>query len=111
MATDAEVLTRISKIEKFFESVLYKDNLADWSLVRDLGELLIRIDGEEIVGHVLLARACRHIGDRKRAREELEKCRALVALQELAPPQRELFLPVLSEEEKHLNEPSSRGMK
>jgi hypothetical protein len=70
MDTDAETLTRVSKIDKFFESVLYKDSLDDWKVARDLGELLIRIDGEEITGHALLVRACRHIGDRKRARED-----------------------------------------
>jgi hypothetical protein len=96
---DAEILTRVSKIEGFLESALYKDSLDDWKIARDLGELLIRIDGEEIMGHALLARACRHIGDRKRAREELGKSRALFAREELAPPQRQLFLQVLSEEE------------
>jgi hypothetical protein len=107
MDIDAEILTRVSKIDKFFESVLYKDSLDDWKVARDLGELLIRIDGEEITGHALLVRACRHIGDRKRAREELEKCRALLAVPGLTSQQRELFLPVLSEEEKQLNEESS----
>ena len=96
---DAAILTRVSKIEGFLESALYKDSLDDWKIARDLGELLIRIDGEEIMGHALLARACRHIGDRKRAGEELEKTRALFAREDLMPPQRELFLQVLSEEE------------
>src|SRR5437588_8451819 len=104
MDPDAEILTKVSKIEKFFESVLYKDSLEDWNVAKDLGELLIRIDREDIMGHALLARACRHTGERTRAREELEKCRALVARQDLTPQQRELFLPVLSEEEKHLTE-------
>ena len=109
--TDASILTRVTTIENFFESVLHKDSLDDWSLAKDLGELLIRIDTEEIMGHALLARACRHIGDHKRAREELDKCRELVARQELMPPQLDLFLPVLSEEEKYLPESSSPGMR
>lgn len=110
MDTDAEILTRVSKIENFLESVLYKDSLGDWNLAKDLGELLVRIDAEEPMGHALLTRACRHIGDHKHAREELEKWRALVARQEETWPQRELFLPILSEEEKKLTEGSSRGM-
>jgi len=104
MDTDAETLTRVSKIENFFESVLYNDSLEDWKLGVDLGELLIRIDAEEIMGHALLTRACRHIGDRKRAREELAKCTAIVARQDPTWPQRGLFIPVLSEEERHLTE-------
>ena len=109
MDTDASILTRVTKIENFLESVLYDDSLDDWNLAKDLGELLIRIDREEIMGHALLARACRHIGDRKRAREELDKCRELVAHQEVRPPKLDVFLPILSEEEKHLTECSSPG--
>src|SRR6266478_6918642 len=103
MDTDASILARVTKIESFFESVLYEDSLDDWSLAKELGELLIRIDTEEIMGHALLARACRHIGDRKRAHEELDKCRELVARQEVTPGQLDLFLPVLSEEERLLS--------
>jgi len=103
MDTDASILTRVTKIENFLESVLHKDSLDDWSLAKDLGELLIRIDAEEIMGHALLARAYRHIGDRKRAREELDKCRELIARQEIMPPQLDLFLPVLSEKERLLS--------
>ena len=93
----------MSKIKNFAEAVLLDDSLDDWNLVRDFGEFLVRLDADEILGHALLARACRHIGDRRRAREELGKCRAL-ASQGLSPGQREIFLPLLSEEEKHLSE-------
>ena len=99
---DAEILTRVSKIEGFLASVLYKDALDDWELAKDLGELLIRIDGEEIMGHALLARACRHIGDRRRASEELGKCKALITRQNLSAPHRELFLQALSQEAERL---------
>jgi hypothetical protein len=75
---DAEILTKVSKIERFLESVLYNDSLEDWRLAKDLGELLIRIDREEIAGHALVARACRHLEDLERAGTELEKCRVLV---------------------------------
>lgn len=56
MDIDAAILTRVLNINHFLESVLYIDSLDDWSLAKDLGELLIRIDAEEIMGHVLLAR-------------------------------------------------------
>ena len=96
---DAEILTRVSKIENFLESVLYKDSLDDWKLAKDLGELLIRIDGEGIMGHALLARACRHLGDLERSLSELEQCRVRVPH---PPPQTEMFLSFLAEEERLL---------
>ena len=106
MDPDAEILTRVSKIEKFFESFLYKDSLDDWQLAKDLGELLVRIDGEGIMGHALLARAYRHLGDSERALEELRQCRLRFAQGELRPSETELFSPFLAEEERLL---SGRG--
>ncbi len=102
---DAEILTRVSKIEKFLESFLYKDSLDDWQLAKDLGELLIRIDREGIMGHALLARACRHLGDLKRALAELRQCRVLLA----HPSEKKLFLSFLAEEERLLSRGPSKG--
>jgi hypothetical protein len=104
MDPDAEILTKVSKIEKFFESVLYKDSLHDWQAAKDLGELLIRIDGDEIMGHALLARACRHLGDSERARAELQRCRAIAP----HPPEQELFRNFLTEEERLLENSSCK---
>lgn len=103
---DAEILTRVSKIEGFLESVLYKDTLDDWEIAKGLGELLIRIDGEGIMGHALLARACRHLGESERALSELEQCR----IRDVPPPEKELFLSFLAEEERLLSRrPSKDG--
>ena len=97
--SDAEILTRVSKIDKFLESVLYKDRLDDWGLAKNLGELLIRIDEEGVLGHALLARACRHLGDLQHALSELEQCRA----RSLTPGEKEIFLSFLAEEERLLS--------
>lgn len=91
MDSDAEIVTKVSKIGGFFESVLYEDCLEDWNLAKDFGELFVRMDAEEITGHALLARACRHLGDLERARAEFEKCQVLVEYPMIKDGQ-ELFL-------------------
>ncbi len=100
---DAEIVTKVSKIEGFFESVLYDDNLEDWKLAKDFGELFVRLDDEEITGHALLARACRHLGDLERAGTELERCRVLVEYP-MIKDGKELFLSFLAEEERLLSQ-------
>ncbi len=107
---DGEILTKVSKIDKFFESVLYEDSLEDWKLAKDLGELLIRLDGEEISGHALLARSCRHLGDLERAGTELERCRVLVEYP-MIKDGKELFLSFLAEEERLLSKRLGEGGK
>jgi len=100
---DAEIVTRVSNIENFFESVLYRDSLEDWKVAQDFGKLLIRIDKEEITGHALLARACRHLGDLECAGTELEKCRVLVEYP-MIKNGTDLFLSFLAEEDRLLSE-------
>jgi len=107
---DAGIVTKVSKIERFFESVLCEDNLEDWKLAQDFGELFVRMDEEEITGHALLARACRHLGDLERAGTELEKCRVLVEYP-MIKDGKELFLSFLAEEERLLSRRLGEGGK
>lgn len=79
MDNDAEVLTRVGRVPDFFLAVFQSDTLEDWSLARDLGKLLLCIDGEEIIGHALLARVYRHLGNTELALAEFERCRNGVA--------------------------------
>jgi hypothetical protein len=108
MDPDAAILEKVSKIDKFFESVLYDDTLDDWKLAKDLGELFVRLDREEITGHALLARACRHLGDTERALAELEKCRVLIV-----PPMieggKKLFVSFLEQEERLMSKPPDKA--
>ena len=104
MDKDGEILARAAKEKDFFGSVFYKDSLDDWTLAKELGEFLIRIEPDsEILGHALLARACRHLGDAKRAFEELQQCRNRIVRGELTASEKELFLPVLAKEEELLS--------
>ncbi len=105
MDLDAELLTRIGNIKDFFESVLQNDALDDWHLARDLGEFLIRTEPEEVMGHALVARASRHLGDLDRALQELEQCR----IRHKHPSETDLFVSFLAEEEKLLAGGSARA--
>jgi hypothetical protein len=101
MSSDGELLARVLGTKDFFECVVYRDNLNDWSLARDFGDFLVRIEpDDEIMGHAFLARAYRHLGDSRRAVEELQQCRVLALNRQLKPWESELFLPFLAQEEK-----------
>jgi tetratricopeptide (TPR) repeat protein len=100
---DGELLTRISETKDFVRRVLYDDSLDDWNLAKDFGEFLLRLDPEEILGHALLARAYRHLGNSERALEELERCRVRVTHGQLRPLEREFFPPFLAEEDRLLS--------
>jgi plasmid stability protein len=100
MKPDLEILTRANKTENFFGTVLLEDALEDWNLAKDLGELLIRLMPEEVMGHALVARACRHLGSTERARRELMQCRVMTK----HPSETDLFVSFLVEEEKLLSE-------
>jgi hypothetical protein len=96
------MLTRVVEaIERtdFFRAVLLRDTFHDWSLAKDFGNFLVRIEPDEIMGHAILARAHRHLGDSKLALIELEHCRVGVP----HPSERELFQSFLAEEEKLLS--------
>ena len=67
----------LSQIKNFAEGVLRDDILGDWNLAKNLGEFVIRLGPEDILGHALVARACRYVGDRTRALEEIERCPAI----------------------------------
>jgi hypothetical protein len=101
MDSDPEprLLDRVIQTKDFFQSVLHEDRLADWNLARDLGEFLIRIAPDEAIGHALVARASRHLGDLDRAREALEHCRLLP----MGPGEAEVLVPLVADEEGHLS--------
>jgi hypothetical protein len=97
------MLAEVSSRKDLFQSVLYGDCFDNWELVRDLGEFLIRIEPAEIMGHVILTRAYRHLSVRERAVEELGRCRDLMKGRELHAWETQLFLPLLDVEERTLS--------
>lgn len=102
MDADSQLLAKVLKQEKFLEAVLLNDTFEDWNLAKELGEFLLRVFPEDIIGHALLLRAFRHTGNLRRAAEELTACRGFVGRHQLTPKQLDLFLPMLQNEEKWL---------
>jgi hypothetical protein len=94
---DTDILRRVSGIKNFFESVLFHDSVEDWSLAKQLGEFLVRTEPVEIMGHALLARAYRHLGEPDRAKEELQRCKDAIA-QRPTPANTQLFAKLIIEE-------------
>ena len=99
MSADDELLARVSNTKNSFSSLLYGDELAEWTLAKEFAEFLVRILPDDIMGHVFLARAHRHLGDLKRARAELKHCRLHVERYQLKSWEKEDFLPILEKEE------------
>ncbi len=108
MNPDGELLDKVvDAIEKkdFLRSILLRDTFDDWDLAKDLGEFLVRIEPEsEVMGHALLTRAHRHLGNRELALAELKECQARTANRKLEHWEVELLLPVLVEEQRLLSE-------
>src|SRR5690349_17103203 len=75
-----EVLNRVLQKEGFSGSLLSEDSVDDWALARDLGEYRVLVNPEMLVGHLILARASRHLGDEPRALEEVARCRELLSI-------------------------------
>lgn len=71
---EGELIDKVDAIGDFFRLVL-NDALEDWPLAKDFGKFLTRLDPAGAIGHALLARAYRHLGDRQQALAELECCR------------------------------------
>ncbi len=108
--SDGELLAKVIQSKDFFQSVLHNDSFEDWNLAKELGEFLVRIEPDsEIMGHALLTRAYRHLGNRQCALDELKECQLRASNRELKPWEVDLFLPLLSEEEKHLATGGSAG--
>src|SRR5437588_4134165 len=97
---ELDLLRRISATEDFFRSVLFGDNLHDWSLAKDFGEFLIRIVPEDLGAHLILAKAYRHLGDQHGAAESLRRCRGLLAADRVGAVEKEALLPILQNEER-----------
>jgi len=63
---DKELFSRMNHVKGFAEETLRNDTLEDWNLAKNFGEFMLRIAPRDILGHALVARACRHLGDRTR---------------------------------------------
>src|ERR1700686_789160 len=99
LSSDGELLAKVIQNKDFFQSVLHNDSFDDWNLAKELGEFLVRIEPDsEIMGHALLTRAYRHLGNFQRALDELRQCQFRASNRELKRWEADMFLPLLEEE-------------
>jgi hypothetical protein len=66
-------------LTKEFLSDLFADNLEDWAAARKYGEFLTARCPTLLIGHLVLCRALRHMGDVQLAMNELHICKTIVA--------------------------------
>ena len=97
---ELELLRRVTSSEDFFHSVLVEDTLQDWSLGKEFGELLIRLMPDSALGHLVVARACRHLKCSQTAVGALARCRTIITSGKAIKGEEELLLPVLEAEER-----------
>jgi hypothetical protein len=104
MDSDANLIMRASdraRQKDFFEPILLKDSFDDWQLAKEFGAFMVRQYPDETMGHAVLARACRHLGEHEKSRDELEQCRRM------APhaAERDLLQKFLEDEDKAAGTP------
>lgn len=89
--------------EGFLCSLLFEDVVDDWLLARDLGEYLVLVYPDLLVGHLILAKACRHLSDSVRALQQIARCREIIASGGLPPVEMRLLAPVVDGEARLLS--------
>ena len=101
---EQELLNRVSAIENFCDLALFRDDLPDWDLARQFGAFLTRLGHDDLLAHLLLARAHRHLGEIANARAELSRCRTLISEGKASgDPAAEPLVQVLQTEERLLS--------
>ena len=89
----------------FIHSVISEDNADDWILARQLGECWTLTIPGYLVGHFILCRACRHLGDVPRATEALARCREVIASRTSPRMEMEVLVPLVEGESELLAQP------
>lgn len=101
MDHESDVINKVAELagqKNFFEAILLRDEFDDWNLVSEFGKFLVLQQPDEIMGHALMARACRHLGRLDLAGGELKECRLRAA----HPSETELFVQFLADEERKI---------
>ena len=87
--SDGELLRRILRIDGFFHSAFVTDDLQDWILAHDFAVLLLRLGHDDLMAHLLLARAYRHLGEKEKAASEVGRCHFLLQQGKIETNERE----------------------
>jgi hypothetical protein len=100
------VMKKVRDKKDFIHSVISEDNADDWILTRQLGEcLVLHLGPGYLVGHFILCRACRHLGDVPRATEALARCREVIASRTSPRMEMEVLVPLVERESQLLTLP------
>jgi hypothetical protein len=98
--SNGELLEWALRIDNFSQAVFVEDSIDNWTNARELGHYLVQVDPTLLFGHLLLTRACRHLGEFDKAIEEARICRAILEREDVGAEVSLVY--VLEEEEKHL---------
>ncbi len=101
---DSELLERVCADKTLIRSVLLDEDLEDWTLPKSFGEFLARINPDDLTGHVILMRACRHLGDLEKATQELARCHAIIDAGGMIPVDQQTLVPMVEAEHQMLRE-------
>ncbi len=99
------VMRKVVDKKDFLRSVILEDHADDWILARQFGECLVLSLPDYLVGHFILCRACRHLGDLPRATEALARCREVIASRTSPRMEMEVFVPLVEREAELLAQP------
>jgi hypothetical protein len=102
---EKEMLRRVTEDKEFMRRLLIEDRLDDWGFAKEWAEFVLRIDPEDLVHHLILVRAYRHLGDTHLAIAELAKCRAIIESGNLGIVDEQVVLPMVDEEKRLLLSP------
>ena len=72
------VVGRVPDDEDFVERLLLQDIVDDWQVALELGQYWVLVYPDLLVGHVIVARASRHLGACSQAAGALRDCQELV---------------------------------
>jgi hypothetical protein len=96
VGADCELLRKVIEHKDFFDAVLYKDAIDDWTLAKEFGDFLVKIEPQWVMGYLIRTRAFRHLGDLNSARSQLRECQ--VRVPQIKEAEAKFLLPLLDQE-------------
>jgi hypothetical protein len=93
-------LGKVLEDEGFVENLLLHDRVEDWQLARDLGQYLVLTGSDLLIGHVIVARASRHLGSHSETKAALRNCYGLIRRGATSAMELNVLTPIIEAEER-----------
>jgi hypothetical protein len=93
--------------EGFVENLLLHDRVDDWRLVREIGQYLVLTSPDLLIGHVIVARASRHLGTHSETKAALRNCQELIHRGASSVMELNVLVPIIEAEERALADDTS----